>query len=299
MDTGSLDRLRTVIGVLDENLMTIARELSLSTRIEGTKIVLTGEEAEVGGTVVHNLLSVADAGEQIDKSALLYCISLAREGNMGDIGAVLKDVVAVTSRGKPVKCKTVGQQNYVAAMRKNTITFGTGPAGTGKTYLAVSFAVACYKAKQVEKIILQTKVDPYLRPLYDALQELFGLETYAKLMEKGVIEVAPLAYMRGRTLSAAFVILDEAQNATREQMKMFLTRLGEGSKMVVTGDLTQTDLPDGKTSGLSHAVSVLKGVEDIAVVALTERDVVRHPLVSRIVRAYEREEQRRRKGEKR
>ena len=317
MDTGSLDRLRTVIGVLDENLMTIARELSLSTRIDGTKIILTGEEADVGGAVVANLLAVADAGENIDKSALLYCISLAREGAAGDIGAVLKDVVAVTSRGKPVKCKTVGQQNYVAAMRKNTITFGTGPAGTGKTYLAVSFAVASYKAKQVEKIILtrpaveageklgflpgdlQTKVDPYLRPLYDALQELFGLETYAKLMEKGVIEVAPLAYMRGRTLSNAFVILDEAQNATREQMKMFLTRLGEGSKMVVTGDLTQTDLPDGKTSGLAHAVSVLKGVEDIAVVALTERDVVRHPLVSRIVRAYEREEQRRRKGEKR
>ena len=317
MDTGSLDRLRTVIGVLDENLMTIARELSLSTRIDGTKIILTGEEADVGSTVVMNLLAVADAGENIDKSALLYCISLAREGAEGDIGAVLKDVVAVTSRGKPVKCKTVGQQNYVAAMRKNTITFGTGPAGTGKTYLAVSFAVASYKAKQVEKIILtrpaveageklgflpgdlQTKVDPYLRPLYDALQELFGPETYAKLMEKGVIEVAPLAYMRGRTLSNAFVILDEAQNATREQMKMFLTRLGEGSKMVVTGDLTQTDLPDGKSSGLKHAVGVLRGVEDIAVVELTERDVVRHPLVMRIVRAYERDEQRKSRGEKR
>ena len=317
VDTGSLDRLRTVIGVLDENLMTIARELSLSTRIDGTKIILTGEEADVGGAVIANLLDVASAGENIDKSALLYCISLAREGSAGDLGAVLKDVVAVTSRGKPVKCKTVGQQNYVAAMRKNTITFGTGPAGTGKTYLAVSFAVAAFRSEQVNRIILtrpaveageklgflpgdlQTKVDPYLRPLYDALQELFGLETYAKLMEKGVIEVAPLAYMRGRTLSNAFVILDEAQNATREQMKMFLTRLGEGSKMVVTGDLTQTDLPDGKSSGLAHAVSVLKGVEDIAVVALTERDVVRHPLVSRIVRAYEREEQRRRKGEKR
>ena len=317
MDAGSLDRLRTVIGVLDENLTTIARELSLATRIDGTKIVLTGEEAEAGGAVIRNLLAVADAGENIDKSSLLYCIALAREGSGEGLGDVLKDVVAVTSRGKPVKCKTVGQKNYVAAMRKNTVTFGVGPAGTGKTYLAVSFAVACYKSKEVEKIILtrpaveageklgflpgdlQTKVDPYLRPLYDALQELFGLETYAKLMEKGVIEVAPLAYMRGRTLSNAFVILDEAQNATREQMKMFLTRLGEGSKMVVTGDLTQTDLPEGKTSGLSHAVAVLRGVEDIAVVALTERDVVRHPLVSRIVRAYEREEQRRRKGEKR
>lgn len=287
------------------------------TRIDGTKIVLTGEEAEVGAAVVNNLLSVVDAGEQIDKSSLLYCIALAREGNADDIGGVLKDVVAFTSRGKPVKCKTVGQQKYVAAIRSNTITFGTGPAGTGKTYLAVSLAVAAYKAKEVEKIILtrpaveageklgflpgdlQTKVDPYLRPLYDALQELFGMETYGKLMEKGVIEIAPLAYMRGRTLSNAFVILDEAQNATREQMKMFLTRLGEGSRMVVTGDLTQTDLPDGKSSGLKHAVNVLKGVEDIAVVELTERDVVRHPLVMRIVRAYERDEQRKTRGDKR
>ena len=321
MDTGSLDRLRTVIGVLDENLTTIARELSLSTRIDGTRIVLTGEEAQTGASVIRSLLSVVDAGELIDRSSLLYCISLAREGGE-DLGGVLKDVVAVTSRGKPVKCKTVGQKEYVAAMRENTVTFGTGPAGTGKTYLAVSCAVAAYKSKLVEKIILtrpaveageklgflpgdlQTKVDPYLRPLYDALQELFGMETYAKLMEKGAIEVAPLAYMRGRTLSGAFVSLDEAQNATREQMKMFLTRLGEGSKMVVTGDLTQTDLPDGKSSGLAHAVNVLKDVPDIAVIRLTERDVVRHPLVTAIVRAYEKDEQRRedarrRKGEKR
>lgn len=322
MDTGSLDRLRTIVGVLDENLAIIARELSLSTRIDGTRIVLTGEEAETGASVINSLLTVVESGEQIDRSSLIYCISLAREGDGEQFGAALKDVVAVTSRGKPVKCKTVGQQQYVAAMREKTVTFGTGPAGTGKTYLAVACAVAAYKSKLVEKIILtrpaveageklgflpgdlQTKVDPYLRPLYDALQEMFGLETYAKLMEKGVIEVAPLAYMRGRTLSSAYVILDEAQNATREQMKMFLTRLGEGSKMVVTGDLTQTDLPDGKQSGLSHAVNVLKGVEDIAIVRLTERDVVRHPLVTAIVRAYERdeksrEEQRKRKVEKR
>ena len=322
MDTGSLDRLRTIVGVLDENLAIIARELSLSTRIDGTRIVLTGEEAETGASVINSLLTVVESGAQIDRSSLIYCISLAREGDGEQFGAALKDVVAVTSRGKPVKCKTVGQQQYVAAMREKTVTFGTGPAGTGKTYLAVACAVAAYKSKLVEKIILtrpaveageklgflpgdlQTKVDPYLRPLYDALQEMFGLETYAKLMEKGVIEVAPLAYMRGRTLSSAYVILDEAQNATREQMKMFLTRLGEGSKMVVTGDLTQTDLPDGKQSGLSHAVNVLKGVEDIAIVRLTERDVVRHPLVTAIVRAYERdeksrEEQRKRKVEKR
>ena len=228
----------------------------------------------------------------------------------------MKGVVAVTSRGKQIKCKTVGQKEYVSAVKNNTITFGVGPAGTGKTYLAVCLAVAAYKGKQVEKIILtrpaveageklgflpgdlQTKVDPYLRPLYDALQDLFGAETYAKLMEKGVIEVAPLAYMRGRTLSGAFVILDEAQNATREQMKMFLTRLGEGSKMVVTGDLTQTDLPDGKTSGLKQAVTLLKGVEDIAVCTLSDKDVVRHPLVTRIVRAYEKDAAKKSKGER-
>ena len=317
VDAVTLDRLQRVLGVLDENLTTIARELSLMTRIDGTKIVLMGEEAETGGAVIGNLRCGVDADEPIEKGSLRYCITLARGGAAEDIGSVLKDVVAFTSRGKPVKCKTVGQQKYVEAIRSNTITFGTGPAGTGKTYLAVTLAVAAYKAKEVEKIILtrpaveageklgflpgdlQTKVDPYLRPLYDALQELFGLETYGKLMEKGVIEVAPLAYMRGRTLSNAFVILDEAQNATREQMKMFLTRLGEGSRMVVTGDLTQTDLPDGKSSGLKHAVNVLRGVEDIAVVALTERDVVRHPLVMRIVRAYERDEQRKARGEKR
>jgi phosphate starvation-inducible PhoH-like protein len=241
---------------------------------------------------------------------------LAREGHASDIVGVMNGVVAISAKGKPVKCKTVGQKDYVSAIKANTVTFGVGPAGTGKTYLAVCLAVAAYKGKQVEKIILtrpaveageklgflpgdlQTKVDPYLRPLYDALQEMFGVETYGKLMEKGVIEVAPLAYMRGRTLSNAFVILDEAQNATREQMKMFLTRLGDGSKMVVTGDLTQTDLPEGKTSGLKQAVTILKGVEDIAVCTLTDKDVVRHPLVMRIVRAYEKDAFKRSKGEK-
>lgn len=321
VETGTLDRLSSVLGIFDENMDTVARELSLVWHVEGTRIRLEGEEAETGAEVVKSLLSTLEAGEQIDKSNLLYCIELAREGRASDIEGVMQGVVAITSRGKPVKCKTVGQKEYVSAVKKNTVTFGVGPAGTGKTYLAVCLAVAAYKSKQVEKIILtrpaveageklgflpgdlQTKVDPYLRPLYDALQEMFGLETYAKLMEKGAIEVAPLAYMRGRTLSNAFVILDEAQNATREQMKMFLTRLGEGSKMVVTGDLTQTDLPDGKTSGLKQAVSLLKGVEEIAVCTLTEKDVVRHPLVMRIVRAYERAEQKReerkpKKGEK-
>ena len=297
-----------MLGVFDENLNTVARELGILFRVEGSRILLEGDENSVrtAAEVVSSLVSMVKAGERIEKGGLLYCIALAKEGRAGDVLGIMKDVVAVTYRGKPVKCKTAGQKDYVNAIKKNTVTFGVGPAGTGKTYLAVCLAAAYYKSKQTEKIILtrpaveageklgflpgdlQTKVDPYLRPLYDALQEMFGLETYAKLMEKGVIEVAPLAYMRGRTLSGAFVILDEAQNATREQMKMFLTRLGEGSKMVVTGDLSQTDLPDGKTSGLKQAVHLLKDVEDIAVCTLTDRDVVRHPLVQAIVKAYER-----------
>ncbi len=232
-------------------------------------------------------------------------MELAKEGKAKDITKLASGTVAITSRGKPVKCKTVGQRAYVDGIRKNGVTFGIGPAGTGKTYLAVCLAVQAYKQKQADKIILtrpaveageklgflpgdlQTKVDPYLRPLYDALEEMLGTETYQKLMERGTIEVAPLAYMRGRTLSNAFIILDEAQNTTREQMKMFLTRLGDGSKMVVTGDVTQIDLPDGKRSGLEHAVSVLKDVEGVAAIYLTDKDVVRNPLVMRIVRAYD------------
>ena len=316
VDTGNLPSLSAVLGVFDENLTLIARELGLMTHVEGTVIKLEGEAADIGAEVIKSLLATVEAGGNIDKSSLLYCISLAQEGHASDILGVMQGVVAVSAKGKPVKCKTVGQKEYVEAIKKNTITFGVGPAGTGKTYLAVCLAVSAYKGKQVEKIILtrpaveageklgflpgdmQTKVDPYLRPLYDALQEMFGLETYQKLMEKGAIEVAPLAYMRGRTLSNAFVILDEAQNATREQMKMFLTRLGDGSKMVVTGDLTQTDLPDGKTSGLKQAVTILKRVEDIAVCRLTENDVVRHPLVAKIVRAYEATETKRKKEER-
>lgn len=298
-----------MLGVFDENLQIISRELSLRTRVDGTKIVLVGEEENVlvGGEVIKSLADIVSAGEYVDKSSLMYCIELAREGKAKEIAGVMQGVVLVTSHGKQIRCKTVGQKNYVSAIKKNTIIFGVGPAGTGKTYLAVCQAVNAFKSKEVEKIILtrpaveageklgflpgdlQTKVDPYLRPLYDALGELFGLETYQKLMEKGVIEVAPLAYMRGRTLSNAFVILDEAQNATREQMKMFLTRLGDGSKMVVTGDLTQTDLPEGKTSGLKQAVAILKGIDEIAICAFSEKDVVRHPLVGKIVKAYERE----------
>ncbi len=310
--------MQKVLGVFDENLQIVSRELSLNTRVEGTKIVLSGEEENVliGGEVFASLADIVSAGEFIDKSSLMYCIELAREGKAKEIAGVMQGVVLVTSHGKQIKCKTVGQKNYVSAIKKNTIVFGVGPAGTGKTYLAVCQAVNAFKSKEVEKIILtrpaveageklgflpgdlQTKVDPYLRPLYDALGELFGFETYQKLMEKGTIEIAPLAYMRGRTLSNAFVILDEAQNATREQMKMFLTRLGDGSKMVVTGDLTQTDLPEGKTSGLKQAVTILKGIDEIAICAFSEKDVVRHPLVGKIVKAYEKDSAAKSKGGK-
>ena len=319
METGTLDKLQKVLGVFDENLQIISRELFLNTRVEGTKIVLEGEEENVlvGGEVIASLADIVSRGEFIEKSSLMYCIELAREGRAKEITGVMQGVVLVTSHGKQIRCKTVGQKNYVSAIKKNTIVFGVGPAGTGKTYLAVCQAVNAFKSKEIEKIILtrpaveageklgflpgdlQTKVDPYLRPLYDALGELFGFETYQKLMEKGVIEVAPLAYMRGRTLSNAFVILDEAQNATREQMKMFLTRLGDGSKMVVTGDLTQTDLPEGKTSGLKQAVTILKGIDEIAICTFSEKDVVRHPLVGKIVKAYEKESTPKSKGGKR
>ena len=318
METGSLDALQNVLGVFDENLQIVSRELSLNFRVEDTRVVLEGEEENVliGGEVVASLVGIVSAGDFIDKSSLMYCIELAREGRAGEIAGVMQGVVLVNSHGKPIKCKTVGQKHYVSAIKKNTIVFGVGPAGTGKTYLAVCQAVNSFKSKEVEKIILtrpaveageklgflpgdlQTKVDPYLRPLYDALGELFGFETYQRLMEKGAIEVAPLAYMRGRTLSNAFVILDEAQNATREQMKMFLTRLGDGSKMVVTGDLTQTDLPEGKTSGLKQAVTILKGIDEISVCQFSEKDVVRHPLVGKIVKAYEREDAPKSKGGK-
>ena len=304
-----MEELQKILGNFDENLNSITREIGISARVEGVKIVLEGEEAGValGMDVLGGLLDIIRSGESIDKSRIVYCIELAREGRAKDIGSLMSGVVAITARGKQIKCKTLGQKQYVDAAKKNTVVFGVGPAGTGKTYLAVCLAVAALKSKQVEKIILtrpaveageklgflpgdlQNKVDPYLRPLYDALQELLGLENYAKYMERGVIEIAPLAYMRGRTLSNAFIILDEAQNTTKEQMKMFLTRMGEGSRMMITGDLTQIDLPEGKRSGLSHAVKILKNVEDIAVCRLTDKDVVRHALVMQIIRAYERD----------
>lgn len=299
------DILQRFLGTFDENVNLIMQGMGVIIRVDGVKVVISGAEDRVNSaaSVTESLLELAKKGETLDKGKVTYCMELAREGRAEEITKLSSGTVAITFRGKPVKCKTVGQKTYVDRIKKDSVTFGVGPAGTGKTYLAVCLAVQAYKQKQAEKIILtrpaveageklgflpgdlQTKVDPYLRPLYDALEEMLGTENYVKLMEKGTIEVAPLAYMRGRTLSNAFIILDEAQNTTREQMKMFLTRLGDNSKMVVTGDITQIDLPDGKKSGLEDAVRVLGGVDGISIVYLSDKDVVRNPLVMSIVKA--------------
>ena len=311
LKVNSSEEMSKLLGSFDENLDIISRECGIELSVFGEEIKLTGdsEKVELCITVLNKLLDIIRAHETIDKNRIIYCIELAKEGNTEDIEKIMSGVLAITARGKQIKYKTVGQKKYVDAIKKNTIVFGVGPAGTGKTYLAVAMAVSAYKNKEVEKIILtrpaveagerlgflpgdlQSKVDPYLRPLYDALQEMFGLDNYQKLLERGSIEIAPLAYMRGRTLSNAFIILDEAQNTTKEQMKMFLTRMGEGSKVVVTGDLTQIDLPDGKKSGLLHATSILKNIDGIETVELTHKDVVRHSLVMQIIKAYNKEEE--------
>ena len=313
VEAESVDRLQRILGSFDENLNVIIRELGVLIHVDGVTFIIEGEEEKVSiaSSVIKSLLTLAEQDENVDKGRVEYCIELAKEGKASDIAKLSSGTVAITYRGKPIKCKTVGQKKYVDSIKKQTVSFGIGPAGTGKTYLAVCLAVQAMKQKQVDKIILtrpaveageklgflpgdlQTKVDPYLRPLYDALQEMLGLEAYTKLLERGSIEIAPLAYMRGRTLSNAFIILDEAQNTTKEQMKMFLTRLGDGSKMVVTGDKTQIDLPSGKSSGLEDAAEILKDVEGVGITYLTDKDVVRNPLVMRIVRAYEQREQRR------
>ena len=307
----TVDKLSLLAGSFDENINTIMKHTDTEIYIEGTSFNISGQKQNVERAiaVLDNLSATANMGIAIDKARLIYCLELGEEAPKQDIERLMKDVIAITSHSKPIKCKTIGQKAYVDAINKNTIVFGVGPAGTGKTYLAVALASVAFKNKEVEKIILtrpaveagerlgflpgdlQSKVDPYLRPLYDALQEMFGMENYQKLMERGSIEIAPLAYMRGRTLNNAFIILDEAQNCTKEQMKMFLTRLGENSRMIITGDVTQIDLPEGKTSGLKHAVSILKGVDDIAICQLTHKDVVRHPLVMQIIKAYTKNQQ--------
>lgn len=308
-----IEDLIAVFGSFDENIKHIEDALGVTIVNRGTDLKVTGAEEDAYKAVrtLEGLLSLASKGETIDEQRVRYLITLVQEGNESQVTKMAKDVVCITAKGKPIKAKTVGQQEYMKAIAKNTITLGVGPAGTGKTYLAVAAAVAAFRERTVNRIILtrpaveagerlgflpgdlQNKVDPYLRPLYDALYEMLGPETFQKYQERGSIEVAPLAYMRGRTLDDSFIILDEAQNTTKEQMKMFLTRLGFGSKIVITGDVTQIDLPSDKTSGLKDAIHVLEGVKDIAICKLTSADVVRHALVQRIINAYEKAEQKR------
>jgi len=302
-----MEQLIDVFGSFDENIKKIEAAFQVHVVNRDTELKISGDEEQVdkGVRAVEGLLALAAKGENIDEQKVRYLIDLVKSGNDDKISAMAQDVVCVTAKGKPIKAKTLGQQKYLKAIAKNTITIGVGPAGTGKTYLAVAQAVSAFRAKEVDRIILtrpaveagerlgflpgdlQNKVDPYLRPLYDALFDMLGPDTYSKYLERGNIEVAPLAYMRGRTLDNSFIILDEAQNTTREQMKMFLTRLGFGSKIVITGDATQIDLPRDKVSGLKEACKVLEGVEDIAICRLTASDVVRHALVQKIVAAYD------------
>ena len=302
-----VEDLIAVFGSFDENIRRIEENLHVTIVNRGTDMKVTGEADAVdkAARTLEGLLALAAKGENIDEQRVRYLITLVKEGNDAQVAKMAKDVVCITAKGKPIKAKTVGQQEYMKAIMKNTVTLGIGPAGTGKTYLAVAAAVAAFRERTVNRIILtrpaveagerlgflpgdlQTKVDPYLRPLYDALYDMLGPETFQKYQERGSIEVAPLAYMRGRTLDDSFIILDEAQNTTKEQMKMFLTRLGFGSKIVITGDITQIDLPNDKTSGLKDAVRVLDGVKDIAICRLTSADVVRHALVQEIINAYE------------
>ena len=302
-----VEDLIAVFGSFDENIKRIEAALNVQVVNRGNDLRVSGEEEMVDKAVrtLEGLLALASKGETIDEQRVRYLITLVSEGNDHQVAQMAKDVVCITAKGKPIKAKTVGQQHYMKAIMKNTITIGVGPAGTGKTYLAVAAAVAAFREHTVNRIILtrpaveagerlgflpgdlQNKVDPYLRPLYDALYDMLGAETFQKYQERGSIEVAPLAYLRGRTLDDSFIILDEAQNTTREQMKMFLTRLGFGSKIVITGDVTQIDLPDDKVSGLKDAVRVLDGVKDIAICRLTSADVVRHALVQEIINAYE------------
>ena len=306
-----IEQIINLFGSFDENIKIIEKEYSVNIVNRDTELKISGDALDVmhAKQAVEALLGLAARGEQITTQNVNYVISLVRDGQEDKISQMGKGVICVTVRGKQVKAKTLGQQVYVDAIKNNIVTVGVGPAGTGKTYLAVACAVAAFREKQVNKIILtrpaveageklgflpgdlQNKVDPYLRPLYDALFDMFGPEAYHRYLERGNIEVAPLAYMRGRTLDDAFIILDEAQNTTPEQMKMFLTRIGFGSRAVITGDVTQIDLPNGKTSGLKEAVSVLKGIEDIAICNLDHRDVVRHELVAKIIKAYEKHDQ--------
>ena len=309
--TINIDRMEQAValfGAFDENIKIIQNEYLVSVTVRGSELKISGDVENVSKavSVINSLLTLINHGEALSEQNVRYCMSLVNEGSDQKIESLSGDCICITSKGKPVKPKTIGQKNYCNAIKQNTITIGVGPAGTGKTYLAVAMAVTSFRAHEVNRIILtrpaveageklgflpgdlQSKVDPYLRPLYDALFDMLGAETYQKYLERGDIEVAPLAYMRGRTLDDSFIILDEAQNTSPEQMKMFLTRLGFNSKMVITGDITQIDLPSGCRSGLKDAVRILKNIDSIANISFTEKDVVRHKLVQDIIKAYER-----------
>jgi len=298
-----------IFGKLDENIRIVERALHVSIVNRGDSVQITGANAAGAGKVLAKLAGFAEKGEEINEQNVNYVIASLGDAAFGEIEKINDDLVCMTVSGRAIKPKTLGQKKYIDQIRKNTVVFGVGPAGTGKTYLAMAMAIAAFKNNHVSRIILtrpaieageklgflpgdlQQKVDPYLRPLYDALYEIMGAEAFLKNMERGAIEVAPLAYMRGRTLDNSFIVLDEAQNTTPEQMKMFLTRIGFGSKAVVTGDITQIDLPEGKKSGIKEAIEILREVEDIGVTRLSDKDVVRHPLVARIIVAYEKHEQ--------
>ena len=310
----NVDRMEQAVslfGSFDENIKMIENEFSVAVVSRGSELKVTGEAENVSkaSKAINGLLTLINKGETLSEQNIRYVISLVGEGSEDKLESMSSDCICISAKGKPIKPKTLGQKRYTQAIRDNTIVFGVGPAGTGKTYLAVAMAVTAFRQKQINRIILtrpaveageklgflpgdlQQKVDPYLRPLYDALFDMLGAESFQKYQERGAIEVAPLAYMRGRTLDDSFIILDEAQNTTREQMKMFLTRLGFNSKMVITGDVTQVDLPDGKKSGLVEVIKILKNIDDIDTVRFSEKDVVRHRLVQDIVKAYERSEQ--------
>lgn len=312
IELDSIELAAAIFGNCDQNIHLLEKEFHVTAVCRGSVLRFTGAEADVDAAAhaVDGMVTLMENHTPLEEQTVRYCISLARGGEEKRLRELTDDFVAVTAKGRPIHPKTLGQKEYLAAIRSHAITFGVGPAGTGKTYLAVAMAVKAFKSKDVSRIILtrpaveageklgflpgdlQDKVDPYLRPLYDGLFEMLGAEAFQRHLERGSIEVAPLAYMRGRTLDNAFIILDEAQNTTGEQMKMFLTRLGEGSRMVITGDTTQIDLPDKQKSGLVIASRILRKVDDIAVCEFTNRDVVRHKLVQDIIRAYEAAERR-------
>lgn len=304
------DYIAEIFGDFDEKIRLIEETFEVSTVLRDSRVKLIGSKknVELAEKVIAKALEIIEKEGKLTKQSLIYSMDLVIKGEESKVKEILDDIICLTSKGKPLKPKTLGQKRYIDSMRKNDIVFGVGPAGTGKTYLAMAMAVKAFKNKEVNRIILtrpaveageslgflpgdlQEKVDPYLRPLYDALFEILGAETYLKYKERGLIEVAPLAYMRGRTLDSSFIILDEAQNTTPEQMKMFLTRLGNSSKAVVTGDITQIDLPRGKSSGLKQAEKILKGIKGIEFSYFDKKDVVRHRLVQDIIEAYEKNE---------